>query len=914
MNKSKEFNPLTSDWKDVVEYFDNEDSVYLTTKERKDRIIRSALEEDVKKKLLSFKTKINRNTPKHKCEILVSWLEVTVVDTVLKREGYSKRKNRLLRNSVNLEEEDGVRGVIAFGSKVAKSSLMGRDPFGDTKELPKECYTLEKREDRTDVDDEVTVNIPRAEETSETRGEESARAAGATEEVRSKPAAKTYTTDGLLLKRLQEECRDLISVAIYFVLDQELETRLQIREAEYQKSATLKANSPRGQMPWSEYRSIIFNSLTEGSGWKELRVLCDMERKDGSLFMRWLAKINKSKDIVEKFGHTLSDRAYIHKAMAFLMYVEEQKIEGAFEKKYLVANADYNKANLQHDMLNEDWENFERTAGSALTNSKTKYYQRKRNRKRPLKPENRKQSGKGEGTPQRKKSRKAKPPKSEKPQRYAKTVRNPCELCLGAKLFVQAKTHVTKDCNEELRKRAAAKREVRIRKRSGEQERSYSKGKSYKAKQRPSHGRTDRCVHCTKAGRKHNRHSSSECLYETIWKGKQGAELTRLQKEFYQKARNTNITKIAKVVANMGEASEDTSSSEAESWNEDEHIPVCYASKEVYPATLSEAYPDEAEPIESESESEEEMRLAQREESSTGGSSEETELEARSPVMGDWQEMHNPCASPETEVGDTARLLSPPSYKENRQEVNASSAAAYDPRLSQNDPVPTASKVREGEEGEGWPSLSEESEGEEIRRAFRAVENGWPTEAQKRMVHDNANDYLRHATEPRHDFHRTYLHRPVQLGKDGLPVDANSSRGKQRYQSSAASADHTAEPAPDERTVYWVDGEQGMCRIVGPGGYLTYGQLARAVALTLGVEKQNLTLRYELRDICYGATKEGRDTVALTETRLRYDVKPSVAKQITPKKRKRTKYAMEASAAASAVYAAMSEEETTTSE
>ena len=102
MSKSKEFNPLTSDWKDVVEYFDNEDSVYLTTKERKDRIIRSALEEDVKKKLLSFKTKINRNTPKHKCEILVSWLEVTVVDTVLKREGHSKRKNRLLRNSVNL--------------------------------------------------------------------------------------------------------------------------------------------------------------------------------------------------------------------------------------------------------------------------------------------------------------------------------------------------------------------------------------------------------------------------------------------------------------------------------------------------------------------------------------------------------------------------------------------------------------------------------------------------------------------------------------------------------------------------------------------------------------------------------------------------------------------------------------------
>ena len=46
---AKKLNPLEDDWEDVVKYFDSQDSVYLTKQDRKDRIIRSALEEDVKK-------------------------------------------------------------------------------------------------------------------------------------------------------------------------------------------------------------------------------------------------------------------------------------------------------------------------------------------------------------------------------------------------------------------------------------------------------------------------------------------------------------------------------------------------------------------------------------------------------------------------------------------------------------------------------------------------------------------------------------------------------------------------------------------------------------------------------------------------------------------------------------------------
>ena len=330
---SKKLNPLEDDWEDVVKYFDSQDSVYLTKQDRKDRIIRSALEEDVKKKLLSFKTKLNRNTPRHKCEILTNWLEVTVVKTVLERESYSKRKSRLLRNSAELEEEEGVRGAIAFGSKVAKSSLMGQDPFGDQKELPKGCYSQSTATDTTEIDEEVSVSLTAegenreqdetgSSEQTEEAGAEGAERAEARAEAKAAPKKKAYNADGLMLKRLQTECRELITVAIYFLLDEELTTRLRRREADYRRSETLKEASPRGCMPWKEYKAIILACITQGAGWRELRSTCDLQRKEGSLYMSWLEEINKARDIVVKFGHNLHDGAYMRKeAMSYLVCV-----------------------------------------------------------------------------------------------------------------------------------------------------------------------------------------------------------------------------------------------------------------------------------------------------------------------------------------------------------------------------------------------------------------------------------------------------------------------------------------------------------------------------------------------------------------------------------------------------------------
>ena len=153
---------------------------------------------------------------------------------------------------------------------------MGQDPFGDKKEIPKGCYSQDTSTEATEIDDEITVDLagrkesqkadkPEEGEQPEKVGEEekAEAEAEARAEAKVKPASKAYNADGLMLKRLQTECRELITVAIYFLVDEELTTRLRRREADYRKSKDLRDSSPRGCMPWSEYKDIILACI----GW-----------------------------------------------------------------------------------------------------------------------------------------------------------------------------------------------------------------------------------------------------------------------------------------------------------------------------------------------------------------------------------------------------------------------------------------------------------------------------------------------------------------------------------------------------------------------------------------------------------------------------------------------------------------------
>ena len=118
-NTNDGFGPQPTGNETIADFFDNEGLLILSKKEQKEKVIREGLNKDLLKKLRLFKTKLTRKTPLHKYEILTDWLEAQVVDSVLKKQVSSKRISRLLRSSVYLEEEKGVRGVISFASTVA---------------------------------------------------------------------------------------------------------------------------------------------------------------------------------------------------------------------------------------------------------------------------------------------------------------------------------------------------------------------------------------------------------------------------------------------------------------------------------------------------------------------------------------------------------------------------------------------------------------------------------------------------------------------------------------------------------------------------------------------------------------------------------------------------------------------------
>ena len=202
----------------------------------------------VLKKLNEFQTRITRKTPKFKFEILMSWLEQTAIDEVLKRQAKSKRLSKLLKPSAHLEEKEAVTGYVGLGLSIAKSCLIGQDPFGDKPDLPESCYKNAKGDQTTD--EEVTV--------SETLSSAAATTGGKQAETQPTPEKrKEYTAEGILLKAVQTECRDLIKVLIYYLIDADLALVLRKREKAYRNNAVLKANTPRGCMPWKEYKELL---------------------------------------------------------------------------------------------------------------------------------------------------------------------------------------------------------------------------------------------------------------------------------------------------------------------------------------------------------------------------------------------------------------------------------------------------------------------------------------------------------------------------------------------------------------------------------------------------------------------------------------------------------------------------------
>ena len=232
------FGPQLRGDETIAELFDSCTGC-LTEEDRKEKAVRASLDPKLMRQIQEFNTKLSKKTPIHKYEILILWLEHRITDITVKQQIKSKRFYKVLRNDAVMEEDEGVRGVSFPGSIIPKSSLMGRDPFGD-KPLPAACYEPV---------------------------EEAAEGDGANEEGgAAEGARREYSEVGLLVKAIQEQNLACIKVLIYELVDKDLEHALRKRESEYRRSEALRSTAPRGEMPWSEYKEIIVRKIKRTIG------------------------------------------------------------------------------------------------------------------------------------------------------------------------------------------------------------------------------------------------------------------------------------------------------------------------------------------------------------------------------------------------------------------------------------------------------------------------------------------------------------------------------------------------------------------------------------------------------------------------------------------------------------------------
>ena len=83
------FGPQITGNESIAELF-NKKGVRLTKRDRQEKAIRASLDPKLVEQIQEFDTKINKNTPMHKYELLILWLEHRISDITIKQQVKSK--------------------------------------------------------------------------------------------------------------------------------------------------------------------------------------------------------------------------------------------------------------------------------------------------------------------------------------------------------------------------------------------------------------------------------------------------------------------------------------------------------------------------------------------------------------------------------------------------------------------------------------------------------------------------------------------------------------------------------------------------------------------------------------------------------------------------------------------------------
>ena len=162
--------------------------------------------------------------------------------------------------------------IEPIAGKIAKSSLLGQDPWGD-KELPSKT--------------------PRD-------GAENAEESSA------------YSADQALLKSIQDNVWSYLSTHLRRILHEDILLHVVDKEMEYEADVEqVRTKSVRKRMPWAVYREAVIQLLPESTVLFELLMLMALCRETGDSAARWLQRLSIGKTLVEKMDVKLPEKLYI---------------------------------------------------------------------------------------------------------------------------------------------------------------------------------------------------------------------------------------------------------------------------------------------------------------------------------------------------------------------------------------------------------------------------------------------------------------------------------------------------------------------------------------------------------------------------------------------------------------------------
>ena len=205
----------------------------------------------------SGKISIGTTCLKENAELIIGLYEDMCLQHIIGMQIQDKTLGKIIRGNQAIElANPSDHGLQEPGKRIARSSLLGQDPWGDEK-VP---------------DDPEQI-------------------AGVT----------TYTRMQTLLKRIQDDNYLYLTTHVKRLLHKDIYLNVKNEEVRYELNTNnVRTNSKRDRMPWKRYKDVVFELLPVQIGLHELRILMTLNREDRESAQSWVQSLTEGKRLLEE--------------------------------------------------------------------------------------------------------------------------------------------------------------------------------------------------------------------------------------------------------------------------------------------------------------------------------------------------------------------------------------------------------------------------------------------------------------------------------------------------------------------------------------------------------------------------------------------------------------------------------------